>query len=325
MLGRAKYCIKNTLSNDAIEQWKNYGFVLVRNILNREDVYRAYNFLLEQYPNNMKYHSDFGSKNKMEFPTGTPIDNITMSENLIKTAQRLLNTENILLTQSDAWAKAGTNKRKEEYNADQRIHMDYGNHTFLHPSKWEEPEAVAAIVYFSDVKDTGGETAIVPKLPTTEKFYKKPYLNMPGQKGIKFINDKDMAEEHLKIHHPKIYEFRKKLYENEIKITPEIGDVLFYRLDVWHRGTPVKIGKIRRVMNIAWKKSECTWINCWNPGFTIDMYYQKIETMFSNLSPLQRSVLGIPLPGDKYWTYENIFYLKERYQKLDVSPYLSKL
>ena len=64
---------------------------------------------------------------------------------------QLLGVEEVLLTQSDAWVKAGNKATHSQSNSDQRFHMDYGNHTFLHPPPWEFPEAVAAIVYLSDI------------------------------------------------------------------------------------------------------------------------------------------------------------------------------
>jgi len=43
------------------------------------------------------------------------------------------------------------------------------------------------------------------------------------------------------------------------------------------------------------------------------------------MTPKQRSILGIPPPGDKYWTKSTIGYLKSRYPTIDISPYQSKL
>ena len=31
-----------------------------------------------------------------------------------------------------------------------------GNNTFLHPPSWDRPDAVAVIIYFSDINITGG-------------------------------------------------------------------------------------------------------------------------------------------------------------------------
>ena len=39
-------------------------------------------------------------------------------------------------------------------NRDQRMHMDYPNHYLTHPPPWNQPEAVAAILYFDDVAAT---------------------------------------------------------------------------------------------------------------------------------------------------------------------------
>ena len=104
-----------------------------------------------------------------------------------------------------------------------------------------------------------------------------------------------------------------------------LGDILFYRLDLWHRGTPVKKGKIRFVISLLWKKKECYWINCWNPGWTKKMYYGFLEAFICKISPLQRSVLGIPLPGDKYWNKEKIDLFKMRYPSIDITPYINSL
>ena len=94
---------------------------------------------------------DFGSDGEFEFPTGHVIDHVTVHENLIGAVKQLLEEEEVLLTQSDAWAKAGNKHNDPQSNKDQRFHMDYGNHTFLHPPEWNQPEAVAAIVFFSDI------------------------------------------------------------------------------------------------------------------------------------------------------------------------------
>ena len=52
------------------------------------------------------------------------------------------------------------------------------------------------------------------------------------------------------------------------------------------------------------------------------MYYGYIEKLFTNMSPLQRSVLGIPLPDDEYWDEEKLELLRMRYPNIDIKPYL---
>ena len=79
------------------------------------------------------------------------------------------------------------------------------------------------------------------------------------------------------------------------------------------------------MMNLIWKKKECYWINTWNSAWTKKMYYGYLENLITKMSTKQRSLLGIPKPGDKYWTKENISLLKKRYPKMNLIPYLSKL
>ena len=46
----------------------------------------------------------------------------------------------------------------------------------------------------------------------------------------------------------------------------------FYRHDIWHRGTPVNFGKVRRVINLAYRRESCDWLTTWNPGWAKNMY-----------------------------------------------------
>ena len=51
---------------------------------------------------------------------------------LINIVEQLLGEE-VLLTQSDTWCKYGTEDFFPMSNQNQRMHMDYGNNSFLHP------------------------------------------------------------------------------------------------------------------------------------------------------------------------------------------------
>lgn len=313
------------LSNNEIKQWKEKGYLVKNNILPKKIIDLAVEFMNNKYNKNNLPHGDFGSKNhELEFPSNTIFDSITVHKNIINCVQQLLNTNDILLTQSDAWSKCYTNFNPQS-NLDQRIHMDFGNHTFLHIGEWENPEVVAIILYLSDIEETGGGTAYVPRNGPNDYAYKLPYINMPGQNKFNFYNDKTTAENYFKNNFKKIYKFREDLYKREKIVNAKPGDILFYRLDLWHRGTPIKKNKIRHVMNLAYKKKECHWINIWNSSWTKKMYYGWLEKFITSISPLQRSVLGFPLPGDSYWNKKNIKLLKNRYPNMKIQPYLSKL
>jgi ectoine hydroxylase-related dioxygenase (phytanoyl-CoA dioxygenase family) len=311
-----------TITQEEINQWKDQGYVILKDVINNETLLKAKTFIQNLYQKGELSVKDFGSEGKLEFPSNTIFDNISLNENIISNVKKLLNCDDILLIQSDAWGKTGSDNFEEFSNNDQRMHMDYGNNSFLHPSEWNNPEAVSLIIYLSDVKNTLGGTSCVPRKGLDDELYQTPYINMPGLNGLPFYNDKNTSEKYFEENHKDIHEFRQKLYHREVILEPDFGDILFYRLDLWHRGTPVKKDKTRFVVNLVYKKKECFWLNTWNPGWTRKMYYGYLENFITNLTPDQRCLLGFPKPNDKFWTKERIEQLIIRYPKMDVKPYL---
>jgi hypothetical protein len=270
--------------------------------------------------------SDFGSNSgELAFPTGEILDDITLHRTLVACARQLLRTNDVLLTQSEAWGKRGDSQGGSTSNQDQRMHMDYGNHTFLHPSHWDSPEVVAMIVYLSDTRETGGGTAGVPRSSSADTAYATPYVGMPGQKRYRWYNDRTAAETYMAGISDEMRDFRRALYEREVRTQPRAGDVLLYRHDVWHRGTPVRAGQVRNVVNLVWKNKACTWIGNCNRGWATGMYAGVVERVFERLTPDQRSVLGVPGVGDPYWNAERLAHLQARYPGIDIAPYASRL
>lgn len=317
------------MNEEQIKQWKEKGYIIcdntIDNIIDNNTIVNSNVFLKDIYKNGELPVKDFGSEGKLEFPSNTMLDDIMINENIIKCAQQLLGTPEILLVQADTWGKLGRDDCSEFSNNNQRMHMDYPHNGFLHPSEWDNPECVGMIIYLSDTKKTGGGTAVVPRINQDDDLYTFPYKNMPGIGEYPFYNDKDIAEEYFKKNDVDVYNFRQELHNREIITQPKMGDILFYRLDLWHRGTPVNKGEIRFVINLLWKKKECFWINCWNAGWSRKMYDGHVERLFTRMTPLQRYVLGIPLPGDKYWDLTKINLLKMRYPDIDIEPYLNEL
>ena len=153
------------------------------------------------------------------------------------------------------------------------------------PSDWHNPDAVAMIIYYDESDVTGGETHLVPRVDGNDCCYHTgsdsgtdsdtfPLLKTPGGRAdIPWINNKGTAEAYLKDKHPDIHSFREtQLYAREVKGKFHRGTCLFYRLDLWHRGTPVNPHCIRRVQNLVYKREGCDWINSWNAGAAKDMY-----------------------------------------------------
>jgi hypothetical protein len=204
--------------------------------------------------------------------------------------------------------------------------MDYGNNTVLHP-QWDTPDVVAAIVYYDDIEETGGGTGYVSRRGLSDPVYQPPFVNMPGQAANPFFNDRATVESWFKKNNPRAYELRQQLYVREEVVQFKPGTVLFYRHDLWHRGRPLVAGKLRRVHNLAWKRADARGVCHWNEGFARGSYYGKVESIIGRSTPLQRSVLDFPLPGDSYWSIERLRNVEARFAAygLDISEYLEKL
>jgi len=299
------------LSPEEELRWRQQGYTLSKHVV--LDTSKAVTDLNKHYKTQL-YDSDFGNDPDLMFPSKyKSLNMISLNKEILSCAQQLLNGP-VRLIQSVAWAKTCRGE-----NNDQRHHMDYGNNTFVHPPSWNNPNAVACIVYLSSTKKCGGTTAIVPRIDNNDKWYKPPYIKMPGQNGLTFINDKDQAEYML---------FNKgidrsELYNRELLMDFDVGDILWYRHDVWHRGTPIKKGRVRYVINLAFAKPNSPLLT-WNAGFTRKRYYGWMEKYISTMNNYQLFAIGFPHPLDPYWTNETIEWTRNRYESygFDLNKYL---
>ena len=280
----------NLIYKIAMEQWRTEGWAILPRFLNVDNAIKV---MQKEYPlDTVNPKQDFGSDGSTDFPCKhDAINRISVHPKLIDVACDLLGTSDIELSQSVAWAKYGLPAENEQSNRDQRIHMDYGNHYWTHPPPFDRPDAVAAIIYYSDTTETGGVTAIVPRKGDKDPVYRWPYLHMPGISWKPFFNDRNAAEKSLSEEDRML---RKQCYEREIMPILKPGDVLLYRLDVWHRGTPVFPGKVRYVHNLLWKRRDAHGMCLWNSGWTQKMYYGWLEDFICSLSEKQRKILGFP-------------------------------
>lgn len=321
------------LNERQIRQWREEGYLLIDGIFNQETVAQALQDL-QTIQKDRGEGLELGD-GLLEFPTGyTGLDGIPLCEKLISAAKELLNEPEVRLVQAETWKKTGVSSdNHDKYsNQDQRIHMDYPNHTLLHPPNWYQPEAVACIVYMSQVEDAGGATRVVPRVPSDasadgeeDDLYRWPYTNMPGFGALPWINDRKSAEAHIAEVDPAMHQFREAVYAREREIYYRPGTVLLYRYDLWHRGTPLKPSGVRFVQNLVYKRPRCDWLNHWNQGAAKSMYRsdQYVEKLIARSSVTQRNCLGIPLPGDSYWTPEMVDAVQRRYgpMGMDISPY----
>ena len=323
------------LTEYQIQQWRNEGFTLVDGLVPDDLVDQLLTDAVEIFPkvgsDEATVIRDFGEG--MTFPSQSEYFNdLTLHPRILEASSQLLNAPitALRLTQSDLWPKYSSANNQDAFdNQDQRMHMDYPNHTLTHPSPWEEPEAVEIILYLANQTEVGGSTAIVPRVGLDDEAYKPPLIHSPGIGDIPWINDRLQAEEWFHRNKPEVAELRGRLYRREKYTRYRKGSVLFYRQDVWHRGTPLSKNKVRFAQNLTFRMAEASWISTLHPGWSWAMYKpdQQMERLLATLSPEQRSVLGFPPPGDSYWDHQKIDAVEARYGAFgfDATPYREQL
>ncbi len=329
--------VDGALSAAQIERWRQNGALLVHDLLPCTLIEALVAEAEAHYPapgsDAAAQFQQFGSAQKFVFPSRSDAFNdVTLQPALLESVAKLLGvaTRDLRLTQSDLWPKYGREPSTDgDSNRDQRIHCDYPNHMLVHPPPWERPAAVELIIYLSPF-DYGGGTAVVPRQGRDDPAYAWPITNTPGVAGMRYVNDKAQAEAYLQEVNPEAATFRAEhLYARECHARYELGSVLFYRHDVWHRGTPVRDGALRLVQNLTFRRSDCDWMGTLHPAWSWSMYQpdQFMERLIARLIPEQRSVLGFPAPGDDYWCEATVDAVEARYAAhgIDMQPYRERL
>ena len=318
-----------------IKQWRTKGFALIDGLIPPDLLNNLLAEAKELFPGigskEAAQITDFGEG--MVFPSSSvSLNDLTLHPRLLMASAQILDVPvtSLRLTQSDLWAKYGTGNEHDAYNnQDQRIHMDYPNHTLTHPPKWDEPEAVEIIVYLSGQVEAGGSTAVVPRAGSDDEAYLPPLVHSPGIGDIPWINDRSQAESWFLRNKPEVAKLRNSLYQREKYTKHKKGSVLFYRHDVWHRGTPLHRDTVRFAQNLTFRKAEASWISNLHPGWAWAMYKPdlRMERLIAQSTIEQRAVLGFPPPGDPYWDHETVSYVEARYESLgfDGFPYREAL
>ena len=328
---------KGVLTAAQVRRWRNEGFVFVNGVFPDTLIETLGAAAGEKYPaptsSDADAIADFGSAGALTFPSQvTSLNELTLHEGFLECIAQLLAepVENLRLTQSDLWPKYGREETLGiQDNSDQRIHVDYPNHMLTHPAPWDSPEAVEVIVYFDDCLVTGGGTAVIPRNGEDDPAYPWPIIDSPGIGDLRYVNDRDAAEAYFAEQRPELAQWRQMLYSRERYTVFKPGDVLFYRHDTWHRGTPMIAGSRRLVQNITYRRAQAEWISTLHVGWAWKAYRDNkyMERMIAACSLRQRAVLGFPQPGNDYWTPATIAAVEARYGMfgMDMQPYRENL
>jgi hypothetical protein len=319
------------LSAAQIDQWRTEGYAFVRGLLPQKLTDELARNAAAEFPapgtDAASAFTNFGSQ--LVFPSNMACFNdVTLHHNLLNAIATLLGESvlDIRLSQSDLWPKyARPEKANDRDNSDQRIHVDYPNHTLTHPSPWSRPEAVEMILYLSDWEVTGGSTAIVPRKGTDDPAYRWPIVDSPGIGDLRYVNDREQAEAYFAEQRPALAAWRQTLYDRERYTRFKPGDIILYRHDTWHRGTPMTPGTLRLAHNLTYRRAASEWISTLHKGWAWAAYRESktLEKLIATATLAQRAVLGFPQQGSDYWCDETLDAVEARYGMygFDVAPY----
>ncbi len=320
------------LAQAEIDSWRTNGFAVVDGLFPGELVDELQGRAEERFPApgtpEAANITDFGSA--LTFPSDLDVLNrATLHPRLLNAVAQLLDRAigDLRLSQSDLWPKYGREPGSGGVydNQDQRIHVDYPNHSLVHPAPWDRPEAVELILYLSDHRHCGGSTAVVPRSGPEDPAYRWPIVDSPGIGDLDWLNDRHSAEAYMVERRPAVAAWREALYRREQLVAFNPGTVLFYRHDTWHRGTPLRPGGFRLAHNMTFRRADCDWISTLHTGWAWKMYRRDklMERLIAEATVDQRSVLGFPGPGSDYWCDETLAAVEARYGPfgMDMAPY----
>ncbi len=210
---------------------------------------------------------------------------------LIEFASALLGTDRVHLYQSHTWAKF-----TGETDYEQAFHCDFSNHTLLVPSDEPGLRSVDFIIYLTDVTDGHGALHYLNKSESNEIL------------GAGRIGAIDPAQQQL-------------MRERERSAASPAGTLVAHSIDTFHRGTNLTLaGGYRYTMTVGYKAAgnEMIGYHVWQQSADKDW-----STIIANAKPTQLLALGIPAPGDRYWTERTLRLTKARWPDWDMSEYFA--
>ena len=190
-----------------------HGYVLVPDFLSREEVDAARSDLWRYFPTpdelvRTPHRYGFVLEDPEHLQIEFPFDADTINYNsthpeIIDFVERLLETRQILLSQSAIWAKyAGTG------SFEQTMHLDYEGNTLVVPRDDGAFRQVNLILYYSDVGEDLGPTYVVPQEHSSDAGLWPPFR--PKKKW-------------------------PQLYKHERPILARAGSLLIFSMRTFHR------------------------------------------------------------------------------------------
>ena len=299
--------LKKAVTEGQIGQWHRDGAVVVEDFFSSKEIapiYADYQALYgvsgkgDGRALDFKLPGSVGATHRKQFmnidvlpyEASVAMNMISLDPRLIALAEQLLGVDEVELYQSHTWAKY-----TGEADYDQAFHCDFGNHTLTVPGDDARSRTVNFIVYISDVTDGVGALHYVAK---------DDAVAVLGQDTVVASAEQQPA-----------------LLARQRSAAAPAGSILAYGIDTFHRGTNLTdAGGFRYTMTVSYKAAGNSQIGFHVWQFAPDRPWHLI---LNQASPQQLKCLGVPLPGDSFWTQRTLQLTQTRWPDWDMSAYIS--
>jgi len=297
-------------SAEHVAQWREEGFVVIERFFDKpeyEPVLQDFEVLYRDAGNGVgvgsaqpskdgdgaHFHKALQFKNIHVFPYegSSAINLISLHPALLAFTRALLGVNDVRLYQSHTWAKY-----TGEADYDQDFHCDYGNHTLLVPADDPARRSVDFVIYLTDVTKEHGALRYVTK---------PDVLTTLGRPALSGMDEKE----------------QEALRKVERAVVVPAGSIVAHGIDTMHRGSNLTAPNGRRFsMTVGYKAAGSDQI-----GFHVwqATRNRQWDRVFEHATPEQLACLGIPRPGDSFWTKRTLELTMSRWPGWDMTEYVA--
>ncbi len=233
----------------------------------------------------------FKNIHNLPYEGSAALNLISLHPRLIAFARELLGVPDVHLYQSHTWAKF-----TGEADYEQDFHCDFGNHTLTVPGDGPSERTVDFILYLTDVTPEHGALRYVTK-PDVLAALGRPAIAAP---------DADQQQ---------------ALRARERAVAVPAGSLLAHGIDTMHRGSNLTAPSGRRFsMTIGYKAAgnDAIGFHVWQTGPN-----RPWHLVLNHATPEQLACLGIPLPGNAFWSPRTLRLTRARWPGWDMSAYFA--
>ncbi len=291
-----------------VEQWREEGFVVIERFFDEreyEPVLQDFEVLyrdageregaaseLKAAPSGGLYNAtQFANIHVLPYEASSALNLISLHPALIALARALLGVSDVRLYQSHTWAKY---TGQADYEQD--FHCDYGNHTLLVPSDEPALRTVDFVIYLTDVTKEHGAMRYVTK---------PDVLAALGRPAITGMDEREQAALRLR----------------ERAVVGPAGSIVAHGIDTVHRGSNLTAPKGRRFsLTVGYKAagSDHVGFHVWQAA-----RQRPWHLVFEHATPEQLACLGVPKPGDRFWTERTLALAQARWPSWNMAEYFA--